>query len=125
MKIDNILEFVRESNYDIEFRWINKTTMGYIHPARQKIYINIILSVVDTFLHEYLHEKYPDLDEDKIVEKTIALTRRMTKKQILKYEKRLPDYMVACVGGGSNSIGFFHIFFKTKVKFSNFILLFL
>lgn len=40
-----------------------------------------------------------------------------TKKQILKYEKRLPDYMVACVGGGSNSIGFFHVFFKTKVKF--------
>ncbi|MBU1147387.1 MAG: tryptophan synthase subunit beta [Candidatus Omnitrophica bacterium] len=40
-----------------------------------------------------------------------------TKKQILKYEGRLPDYMVACVGGGSNSIGFFHAFFKTKVKF--------
>ncbi len=40
-----------------------------------------------------------------------------TKKQILKYERRLPDYMVACVGGGSNSIGFFHAFFKTKVKF--------
>ncbi|MBU4312085.1 MAG: tryptophan synthase subunit beta [Candidatus Omnitrophica bacterium] len=40
-----------------------------------------------------------------------------TKKQILKYEGRLPDYMVACVGGGSNSIGFFHEFFKSKVKF--------
>ena len=40
-----------------------------------------------------------------------------TKKDILKYEKRLPHYMVACVGGGSNSIGFFHAFFKTNVKF--------
>lgn len=39
-----------------------------------------------------------------------------TKKQILKYEKRLPDYMVACVGGGSNAMGFFHPFFKTGVK---------
>ena len=39
-----------------------------------------------------------------------------TKRQILKYEKRLPDYMVACVGGGSNAIGFFHPFFKTNVK---------
>ena len=39
-----------------------------------------------------------------------------TKKQILKYENRLPDYMVACVGGGSNAMGFFHPFFKTKVK---------
>lgn len=42
---------------------------------------------------------------------------RETKRQILKYEKRLPDYMVACVGGGSNSIGLFHPFFKTNVKF--------
>ena len=42
---------------------------------------------------------------------------RETKRQILRFEKRLPDYMVACVGGGSNSIGFFHAFFKTKVKF--------
>jgi tryptophan synthase beta chain len=41
-----------------------------------------------------------------------------TKKEILRYEKRLPDYMVACVGGGSNSIGFFHPFFNDKeVKF--------
>ena len=39
-----------------------------------------------------------------------------TKKQILKHEKRMPDYIVACVGGGSNSIGIFHAFFKTKVK---------
>lgn len=42
---------------------------------------------------------------------------RETKKQILKCEKRLPDYLVACVGGGSNSIGFFHPFFNSKVKF--------
>jgi len=38
--------------------------------------------------------------------------------QILKTEGRLPDYLVACVGGGSNSIGLFHPFFKDKkVKF--------
>ncbi|MES0342305.1 MAG: tryptophan synthase subunit beta, partial [Candidatus Humimicrobiaceae bacterium] len=30
------------------------------------------------------------------------------KKQILEAEDRLPDYIVACVGGGSNSIGIFH-----------------
>ncbi|MFH1281800.1 MAG: tryptophan synthase subunit beta, partial [Candidatus Omnitrophota bacterium] len=32
--------------------------------------------------------------------------------QILKKEKRLPDYLVACVGGGSNAIGLFHPFFE-------------
>lgn len=37
--------------------------------------------------------------------------------QILKKEKRLPDYLVACVGGGSNAIGLFHPFFRDlKVK---------
>jgi len=40
------------------------------------------------------------------------------RRQILKKEKRLPDYLVACVGGGSNSIGLFYPFFKDKrVKF--------
>jgi len=43
---------------------------------------------------------------------------RETRQQILKIEGRLPGYLVACVGGGSNSIGLFHSFFKEKrVKF--------
>jgi len=40
------------------------------------------------------------------------------RRQILNEAKRLPDYLIACVGGGSNSIGLFHPFFKDKkVKF--------
>ena len=40
------------------------------------------------------------------------------RRDILKKEKRLPDYLLACVGGGSNSIGLFHPFVKDKnVKF--------
>ncbi|MFA4854230.1 MAG: tryptophan synthase subunit beta [Candidatus Omnitrophota bacterium] len=35
--------------------------------------------------------------------------------QILKKEKRLPDFLVACVGGGSNAMGLFHPFFKDKL----------
>ncbi len=35
---------------------------------------------------------------------------REAKKQILKTEGRLPDYLIACVGGGSNSIGLFYEF---------------
>ena len=31
-------------------------------------------------------------------------------RQILEREGRLPDQLVACVGGGSNAIGFFHAF---------------
>jgi len=33
-----------------------------------------------------------------------------TRKQILRIEKKLPDHIVACVGGGSNAIGFFSSF---------------
>jgi tryptophan synthase beta chain len=33
-----------------------------------------------------------------------------TRRQILECEKRLPDSVFACVGGGSNAIGMFHAF---------------
>lgn len=43
---------------------------------------------------------------------------RETKTQILEKKSRLPDYLVACVGGGSNSIGIFYPFYEDKeVKF--------
>jgi tryptophan synthase beta chain len=38
------------------------------------------------------------------------------KKQFKEVEGRLPDALVACIGGGSNSIGLFHPFLKDKVK---------
>jgi tryptophan synthase beta chain len=33
-----------------------------------------------------------------------------TRKQILKREGRLPDLLIACIGGGSNAMGLFHAF---------------
>jgi tryptophan synthase beta chain len=43
---------------------------------------------------------------------------REARAQILKAEGRLPDVLLACVGGGSNSIGLFHPFMKdTAVRF--------
>jgi len=39
-----------------------------------------------------------------------------TKRQIIEIEGRLPDAIVACVGGGSNAIGIFHPFLKDHVK---------
>ena len=35
-----------------------------------------------------------------------------TKKQIKQFESRLPDYIIACVGGGSNAMGIFSSFIK-------------
>jgi tryptophan synthase beta chain len=36
------------------------------------------------------------------------------RQQILKAEKRLPNYLVAAVGGGSNSMGLFHPFYADR-----------
>lgn len=37
-----------------------------------------------------------------------------TRAQILQKENRLPDYVIACVGGGSNSMGMFYPFIEDK-----------
>jgi len=36
------------------------------------------------------------------------------KKQIIDAEKKLPDLLIACIGGGSNAIGLFHEFLDDK-----------
>lgn len=38
------------------------------------------------------------------------------KKQILASEGRLPDYLIACIGGGSNAMGLFQEFLEDDVK---------
>jgi len=43
-----------------------------------------------------------------------SIIGKEVKKQIKKKEGQLPDYLVACIGGGSNSIGLFHPFLKEK-----------
>ena len=47
-----------------------------------------------------------------------AVIGQEARRQILKYERSLPNYLLACVGGGSNAMGLFHPFYKDKkVKF--------
>lgn len=41
-----------------------------------------------------------------------SIIGRETKEQILKEEDRLPDYIVACIGGGSNAMGIFYPFLR-------------
>ncbi len=43
-----------------------------------------------------------------------AIIGREAKEQIMAAEGRLPDALVACVGGGSNAIGLFHPFLEDK-----------
>ncbi|MDP2156429.1 MAG: tryptophan synthase subunit beta [Nitrospirota bacterium] len=41
---------------------------------------------------------------------------REARKQIIAAEGKLPDYLIACVGGGSNAMGLFHEFINDDVK---------
>ena len=43
-----------------------------------------------------------------------AIIGREARAQILEQEGRLPDALIACVGGGSNAIGLFHPFLDDK-----------
>ena len=43
-----------------------------------------------------------------------AIIGKETREQMLAEYRRLPDYVVACVGGGSNSIGIFYPFLNDK-----------
>ncbi len=45
-----------------------------------------------------------------------AVIGRETREQILRQAGRLPDALVACVGGGSNAIGLFHPFLEDDVE---------
>ncbi len=43
-----------------------------------------------------------------------AVIGREARRQILEERGRLPDYLLACVGGGSNAIGLFHPFAQDR-----------
>ena len=55
---------------------------------------------------------YPYPEIVKYFQKVIG---EETKKQIKSIEKKLPSAVIACIGGGSNSIGMFTPFIKEKV----------
>lgn len=52
---------------------------------------------------------YPTMNRD-----FQSIVGREIKKQLKERENKLPDYVIACVGGGSNAIGAFYAFIKEK-----------
>jgi tryptophan synthase beta chain len=43
-----------------------------------------------------------------------SIIGKEARQQILEQAKRLPDYIIACVGGGSNALGIFYPFLEDK-----------
>ncbi len=52
---------------------------------------------------------YPELVRD-----FQSVIGKETKRQMMEHEGRLPDSLVACIGGGSNALGLFHPFLDDK-----------
>jgi tryptophan synthase beta chain len=54
----------------------------------------------------------------KLVRNFQAIIGEETKQQFIEKENKLPDYLIACVGGGSNAMGLFYPFYhEHDVKF--------
>ncbi|MGD8780805.1 MAG: tryptophan synthase subunit beta [Ignavibacteria bacterium] len=49
-----------------------------------------------------------------IVRNFQSIIGKETKEAIMTAENKLPDYLLACVGGGSNALGFFHPFVENE-----------
>jgi tryptophan synthase beta chain len=82
----------------------NEAIRGWVTHVRDTYYL--IGSVVGP-------HPYPMLVRD-----AQCVIGREARAQILEAEGRLPDYAIACVGGGSNAIGLFYPFAEdTSVKF--------
>ncbi|MFA6098401.1 MAG: tryptophan synthase subunit beta [Patescibacteria group bacterium] len=45
-----------------------------------------------------------------------SVVGREARRQIMEHTGKLPDYLIACVGGGSNAIGLFHEFIGDQIK---------
>ncbi|MFC2004709.1 tryptophan synthase subunit beta [Chloroflexota bacterium] len=79
---------------------INETIRDWVTNARDTYYL--LGSVVGPY-------PYPMMVRD-----FQSIIGRETKQQILDSSGRLPDYIIACVGGGSNAIGIFYPFLNDK-----------
>ncbi|MBU3111179.1 tryptophan synthase subunit beta [Clostridium lacusfryxellense] len=88
------------------------TGTGTLKDAVNEALKNWVSNVEDTFYvigsSVGLHP-YPTMVRD--FQRVIGDEAR---KQILLAENRLPDYIIACVGGGSNAIGIFYPFIEDK-----------
>jgi len=82
---------------------VNAATKDYIENVSTSHYL--LGSVVGP-------HPYPTMNRD-----FQSVVGNEVKKQIMKEEGRLPDYIIACVGGGSNAMGIFYKFMNNrKVK---------
>ena len=79
------LSFLESRDFELELRWLNKTELAAIDPEQDKIFINLELLAVETFLHEFYHARYPKLSEEEVE----FLAKRKIQRAKVKDVRRL------------------------------------
>ena len=85
----DLLELLEE--YDVEFCWIDKSTVGLLDPEDGVVKVNLYLLIAETLMHESMHNKFPNLDEVEIERKARIKIQQMSVKKI----KKMVDFIVA------------------------------
>ncbi|GEM_PF-5913999 len=80
---------LRKSEYEVQFKWLDKNTFGEIDYFQEKIFINLHLFLAEVYIHEMLHERFVELNEKQIKIKTDKAINRMTNAQIVRLAKQL------------------------------------
>lgn len=80
--IDKIREFLKESEFSLEFSWTGKNKWAVMDYEKQKISINLPLFVASSLIHEYLHYQDSDASEETINLREDRVMNRLTVKEI-------------------------------------------
>lgn len=86
--MDKVVSFwvndIEDGYVEVKFDWINKNELGCLINTEHDniIVINVVLSVVDTYIHEMVHYLYPKLTETQVLAKTQLIINRLTVEQI-------------------------------------------
>ena len=120
----NVSRFIEKPSWSEVFSDLANTGI-YIFQPKVLDYIPVSythLEAVDVALEEFVKhhtdtyymlgsavgpDPYPEM-----VKYFQSVIGREVRQQIMEKEGRLPDYLVACVGGGSNAIGLFADFYE-------------
>jgi hypothetical protein len=78
-------------SHEIVFCWIDKNTFGQINFLQETVFLNFMLFVADTILHEYYHFQHPEWTEGQVIKATTNKVNRLSVKEIINIVNKVYD----------------------------------
>jgi hypothetical protein len=82
-------QFLKSGSCKLQFKWVNKKTLGVMDYDRNTITLNILLMVVGVYVHEWIHHEHPDWSEERVEKSENRRMRKMTAKEIKSLGKEI------------------------------------